>query len=314
MPLAQARADSPNLFGWWTSANQSTVSDEPIPTLVPNQNYGYQDPANDIPAGGFEISNVGPDTAYAAITYATNGATVRSVVLQLAPNANDLPNSTVEACPLTSDKPFHPEQAGPSSDGPGYDCTTSVPGVAGSGGQSLSFAVGSLVKNGNLGIAIVAGAGSRTVFNPPDDSTVQVSEPDNSSLSLSDQGSLSSDQPATGSVSATGSAATAAPASTPSNSTNEAQPVASSPSAASPSSATPGQPPSSSAQSTGAVPQMASPTSPAQLVAVTTPTSTIGVGSATAGAGLVGLLAAVTIRRNRRVAGSAERASEPHLD
>jgi hypothetical protein len=276
-PGVAATADNPTVFGWWTTSNPNVPS-EPIPTLVPSAPPTTVQP--DIPHSGFEVAQLSAGyTSYAAIGYFASQATVQSVVLKLTPNAADLPNSTVEACQLSSTSPFTPADAGPVSSGPAYDCSNPVPGVEDSTAGTVTFAAGNLVRDGYLGIAIVAAGPGRMVFNAPGGSTVQTRS------SPAESGPPSETPP------------------TPLNLTQT--PAAQVPSAVVPAQGEPvGVEPSVAAASPNLA---ATPTSssapaprPTRLIAVSGPGTTTGVGSAPIGVALfVIAVVAITVRARR---------------
>jgi hypothetical protein len=291
-----AHADQPTQFGWWTTQNQNLPS-EPIPTLIPNQPTGPPNTlAADIPPGGFEVANDGAaETSYAAIAYYEYDVKVHSVVLKLAPNASDLPGSAVVACPLSSANSFKQEAGGPISDGPAYSCATAVPGVASADGTSISFAIGGLVQNNHLGIAIVAkqGTNSRMVFDPPGASTVGVAASPPSSFNST----------TTDATSNTAVPSTAGPPPAPVNVATTSVPGAT----------------SFVQTGNGESPQITSSTSPiptseGKVVAESTPGATVGIGSAGAGTALVTLLIVQTMIRNRRNASAANRARRDRVE
>lgn len=277
IPSAEARADSPTTFGWWTSENPG-LSIQPVPTVVPGGG-GPDGLPSDIPDGGFEVANLSGDSSYAAFDYSTDGATVQSIVLTLAPHAASLPNSQVEACPLTGSGRFSPATGAPLADGPAYSCTSTVPGVEDASAGTVSFAVDNLVQDGVLAIAIVAVGTSREVFDAPGQSTVLVSSPSSSApvggtAAGSDSGQFPESFPSLVAGSALGLYAMG-------------QAVAQS------------HTPSTSPHTTPQTPVVRSTQS---MVAVTTSANTIRAGSATVGALLVLLAAIVIVSRNRQTA------------
>jgi hypothetical protein len=294
MPEVPASADPPALFGWWTTENPG-LPQESIPTLVPGQSSGIPgDPSPDIPSGGFEVTQIGADTSYAAIGYFTYGSSVSTVALKLAGSSANISDSKVEACQLTGNGSFTTEQAGPLSDGPAYSCTNSVQGVEDISKGIVTFQVGKFVENGYLGVAIVASGPGRLVFDAPDSSTIQT-QPMSASSSTSPT-SLSVDQSPSATPSgavpaqaaSTGSISTQTPT-FPTTNQNAVSPV----------------PAGSSIAKTPTRPSI-----PSTFVAVSTPSPTIGIGNAAVGAVLVVVVAlgvsAQSRRRIRRVVLEAE--------
>lgn len=177
-PTTLARADSPTVFGWWTSENIAPpvpLPIGPIPTLVPTGHpLGIP---SDIPPRGFEVERTGGLVAYAAFVYDVyGGATLDQLVLHAANVTSVAPTNKVQACPLSGSSAFASAAGAPISDGPAYDCTAPVAGTIDTTAQTVTFAVGPLLKDGRLSVAIVAASdGTRMVFDPPDDRTVVVS-------------------------------------------------------------------------------------------------------------------------------------------
>jgi hypothetical protein len=280
----RAAADSPAVFGWWTTENPGLPS-EPIPTLVPTQpNDLSGDPNPDIPSGGFEVTDIGSDTSYAAIGYSTYGSEVSSVTLKLASSSADIPNSTVEACPLTGSGYFSPDQAAPVSQGPPYSCALSIQGVEDSSKEVVTFQVSKFVHNGYLGIAIVASGSGRLVFDAPDSSTIQAQPPPTSSSSTSTGTTVA--QPPSGTPS--GAAPTEAPSAS----------AASIPTTGVPTTTSNAVSPAFAVTPTTLRPRGTS--APSALVAVSTANPTIGIGDAAIGAALVVLVAVGVSRQNHR--------------
>lgn len=171
-----AGAMAPNQQGWWTSLNPGSVPEVgalPSPTLP------------DVPAQGLLVE--GPSSspvAYAALVYyLPAGATASTLTLTTATNSASTPNTTLELCPLTNPV-LNPEQGGPSSDAPAYDCTTNVSAGEDSASTGYQFQVSTLVSDGSLAVAILpTGLTDRVVFNQPDANSLAVQSPPASSPS-----------------------------------------------------------------------------------------------------------------------------------
>lgn len=283
----RASADAPAAFGWWTTENPGAPQPQ-----IPGQSGGIPgDPSPDIPAGGFEVTDVGADVSYAAIGYYTYGSTASSVILKLAPNAEDLPNSAVEACLLTGSGSFNADQAGPVSEAPPYSCVRPIQGVEDTNKRTVTFQVSALVHDGYLGMAIVVAGQGRLVFAAPDSSTVKAQPPPVADVT----------SPAPVGGESTPPAAAAAPSISP-----PAAPVSgpiesqASPSPVGGVGATTPVPASTPA------PQGASSPSPSPtLVAVSTSNPRLGTGDAAVGAVLIVIAAIGVLVRSRRTIGAA---------
>jgi hypothetical protein len=87
------------------------------------------------------------------------------------------PSAALQVCPLDSAS-ITPEQGGPMSEAPTYNCTTKVTASPDKSGNTYSFDVASLVTQGALAIAVL----------PPDPTTrVVFSKPGPSSLTVTQQ-------------------------------------------------------------------------------------------------------------------------------
>lgn len=289
VPAGVAAADPPTAFGWWTSANPGVPAGT-VPTVVPGG--GPAGVPSDIPAGGFEVANVPGDTSYAAFDYARPGLEAARLVLVEDPSAATIGGARLEACPITGPA-FTPAAGGPLTDGPAYDCARSVAGTADTSSGTLSFAVGSLVRDGHLSVVIIDTGGGRTVFEPPGPSTVQPVSPvpgagasDRAGQTGVDPSALPGPAPAVvaagGAVPAPALPGPPVPAAVPGPAL-----------AAAPEAAGPGSP--------AAPTDTGGHAGPALLgqVTVTEPPNTDGVGGAGVGAGLVVLGAVVTWLRSR---------------
>lgn len=286
--LGGAGADSPSIAGWWTSANPGLPA---LPVSSPIPGGGPGGLPSDVPAGGLEVSSAAGQSSYAAVGYYdVSGAQVGAIVLTIDSKAVNTPNSAVKACRLTGAGTFSPAEGDPASQGPAYDCSTSVAGKADPASGTVSFAVGDWVRNGYLGVAIVADGPGRTVFDAPGDSAITLAgDTGTAAVGASPQAGAVAPVAAPG----TPPGYTAAPAGAPSL-----------PSAASPPSAAP------VAAGTDHSPQLAAPTPPAARTATATslPATlaatehpyTVGIGGALVGALLIVAGAAWVAVRGRR--------------
>lgn len=161
-----ARADEPLQQGWWTIANPGGPS-LPAP------------PPSDVPSNGLLVQGgaAGP-TAFAAVVYSlAQGVTVGQLTLTVARPSATTPDAKLEVCPLTSAS-IAPEQGGPMSDAPKYDCAHEATASPSADGKTYAFSVSSLVSNGSLAVAIVPTTSSeRVVFSNPGASSLPVTQP-----------------------------------------------------------------------------------------------------------------------------------------
>jgi hypothetical protein len=160
-----AAADEPLQQGWWTSTNPGG------PTLP-------KSPPSDVPADGLLVQGgaSGP-TALSALVYSIdNGATVGQLRLTVASNTGTTPAAKLEVCPL-ADASMVPEQGGPMSDAPSYDCKTNVT-ASPDKSKTYAFNVARFVSRGDLAVAILATKSTdRVVFNKPSASSLTVTQP-----------------------------------------------------------------------------------------------------------------------------------------
>jgi hypothetical protein len=161
-----AAADQPLQQGWWTRTNPGG------PTLPKSS-------PSDVPADGLLVQGgaTGP-TALSALVYSIdNGATVGQLKLTVASNTGTTPGAKVEVCPL-ADASMVPEQGGPMSDAPSYDCKTNVTASPDKSGKTYAFNVASFVSRGDLAVAILATKPTdRVVFSKPSTSSLPVTQP-----------------------------------------------------------------------------------------------------------------------------------------
>jgi hypothetical protein len=161
----------PERQGWWTA----TASPVPVPPLVPIG--GTPSGAPDVAPGDLYVAgSANSAQAVSALRYvAPDGVTIESLTLKATPGSVTIPGTTLRACPLTGDGAFAPAEGGPINDAPVWNCDRAVVGEPDAAGGSYRFAVGSLVGNGVLAIAIVpAGTADRVVLAPPDAAAVAV--------------------------------------------------------------------------------------------------------------------------------------------
>lgn len=165
-----AGAMAPDQQGWWTSLNVGSVPEvgslpSPTPPDVPAQGLLVEGPSNS-PA------------AYAALVYYLPvGATASTLTLTTAANSVTTPGTTLELCPLVNPV-LNPEQGGPTSDAPAYDCTKNVSAGPDSEGSGYQFQVSSFASDGSLAVAILpTGLTDRVVFNQPDANSLAVQSP-----------------------------------------------------------------------------------------------------------------------------------------
>lgn len=149
-----AKAEVPAEQGWWTSLSPGSVgSTNLIPTKPPDV------PSNGLLIqGGLQSVSGQSDTgavAYGALSYPIPyGSTPGTLTLSVAANSATTPMATLELCKLTSDN-FRPEQGGPASDAPTFNCATHVTAPPGSGGSYYRFDITSLVSNGVVAFAVL---------------------------------------------------------------------------------------------------------------------------------------------------------------
>jgi hypothetical protein len=102
------------------------------------------------------------------VYYLPIGATASTLTLNVAPNSASTPMATLELCPLVNPV-LNPEEGGPSTDAPPYDCTHNVSAGPNTGGTAYQFQVSSLVTDGSLGVAILPTSPTdRVVLAQPD--------------------------------------------------------------------------------------------------------------------------------------------------
>jgi hypothetical protein len=175
-----ARAAAPRDQGWWTVTNPGTTA---LPVAPPAPVPGPPD----VPANGLLIQ-AGPGgapTAYAAVLYELDpGTTAGQLTLAVAPNSVTTPKATLQLCPLL--QPInHPEQGGPLSDAPPFNCGKKVTAAPSADGKSYTFDAAGLLSDNLVAVAILpTGPTDRVVLNGPDASSLATtagSSSDNSS-------------------------------------------------------------------------------------------------------------------------------------
>jgi hypothetical protein len=158
----RSEAVGPDEYGWWTEANPDDVTGLlPAPTPA----------APDVPSGGMLVEGPGSspsDVAALAFTTDSESTSTANLVLPVASGTVIAPGSQLVACPLAVPD-FSPEQGGPMSDAPKWDCSHSTPGRYDATHAAWSFAVGGFAHNGRLSIALLpTGTTDRVVFAKPD--------------------------------------------------------------------------------------------------------------------------------------------------
>jgi hypothetical protein len=151
LTVAPAYALPPRDKGWWTVTN-------PLP-------------APDVPAGGLLVQGGpgGSPTAFAAVLYELDpGMSASTLTLTMAANSATTSSATLDLCPLT--QPIvHPDEGGPMSDAPPYNCGKKVSAKVGSNGKDYQFAISGLVTDRLVAVAILPdGPVDRVVLSAPD--------------------------------------------------------------------------------------------------------------------------------------------------
>src|SRR5436190_18771812 len=173
LPLIPAGADEPFQQGWWSATNTGTAPAQAPP---------------DVPSDGLLVQGGahGP-SAFAAVIYpVSDGATVGKLTLTVSRPSATTPSAALEVCPLASTS-IVPDQGGPMSEAPTYDCKTKVTAGPDKSGSTYSFQVAGLVAQGALAVAIVPPSPTtRVVFSKPGASSLTVSAPPAASSSADD--------------------------------------------------------------------------------------------------------------------------------
>jgi hypothetical protein len=178
------------------------------------------------------------------VYYLPIGATASTLTLNVAPNSASTPMATLELCPLVNPV-LNPEEGGPSTDAPPYDCTHNVSAGPNTGGTAYQFQVSSLVTDGSLGVAILPTSPTdRVVLAQPDANSLAEQAPPAGSVpqtpSFSSGGTpiSSSGTPIPGGLPTFGISPYASP-SVPAPAVGGSTPAAAAPAAAAPAAASP---------------------------------------------------------------------------
>ena len=158
-------ADAPAASGWWYEANSGFPVTPPSPPSVPQN--------------GLDIENgfSGP-VAISALSFAVpSGAAVGPLVLHIA--GSPVITAPPLACPLRSHS-FKSTEEGSWTDRPAYDCQPSqVAGKVDSTKTTVTFDVSSLLQNGYVAVAILAGGSADSVsFDSPGSDALTVTAPE----------------------------------------------------------------------------------------------------------------------------------------
>jgi hypothetical protein len=162
LSTAPARANAPLKDGWWSETNAG---------------LGFSAVPAQVVAGGLYVENGfnGP-VAVSALSFGVpSGATVGQMTL--AVTGNPVITSPPVACALTpAGEAFKAADGGPWSDAPAYDCSQGqVTGNVSSDMSSVSFAVGPLLHQGIIAVAVKAGGpADQIAFAPPGAGTLAV--------------------------------------------------------------------------------------------------------------------------------------------
>jgi hypothetical protein len=163
-----AYADAPAQQGWWTSANPGNSAAVPVTAGGP-----------DVPANGLLVESAGSSpapVAFAALVYDTvlPAGTAATLDLTVTAQSATTPGSTLELCPLATSS-IQPEQGGPMTDAPKYDCTTHVTAAVSSSGGSFHFDLAPLLNSAALAVAILPTANvERVVLDQPSGTSLTV--------------------------------------------------------------------------------------------------------------------------------------------
>lgn len=143
-----AEADAPTQQGWWSATPTSATVDVPPDGLLIQ--------------GG---SSASAPLAFAALIYSLPpNARAGILTLNVASNSGTVPGSGLKVCHLT--QAIKPEQGGPMSEAPGYDCASEVNSSESSG--HLTVDVSRLTADNKVAIALLPAApASRIVLERP---------------------------------------------------------------------------------------------------------------------------------------------------
>jgi len=168
---AVADTTAPAVTAWWNVQNQGIVA-PPAPAgvnagdlFVEGAGGDQKDPATPLPPFPSGVGTKGAADAISGLSLTIpSGAKVGLLTLHFDGSAPASPS--VEACRATA--PFGPQQNGPWSDVPPYDCTTTAVGKLAPDGKSILFAdIGALVKDGRLTVVLVPQFYDREVWLKP---------------------------------------------------------------------------------------------------------------------------------------------------
>lgn len=205
-----ALADAPVQQGWWSSLNPGNGASLPAPPDVPANGLLIEGGAGST-SGASDAS----PAAYAGLVYSIgSGATAGTLTLVAASNTATTPTTALELCPLASSA-WAPEQGGPVSDAPAFNCQTNV--TAASSNGTYQFQVANLVNDGDLAVAILPTTPvDRVVLAQPDTNSLTVEQSQSSTVPTTPALSGTSGSDTSGSSSAAapmdGTASAVAPA------------------------------------------------------------------------------------------------------
>jgi hypothetical protein len=163
MPLTSfpALAAAPRDQGWWTATNPGGLPAQP--------------PAPPDVAAGDLLIQGGPSapTAFAALIYELDpGVTASTLTLSVAPNSLTTPSGGIQLCQLIT--PIaHPDQGGPLSDAPAYNCSKNVIATPDSSGKAYKFDVSGMMTDRLVAVALLPSLPvDRIVLSPPDNNSL----------------------------------------------------------------------------------------------------------------------------------------------
>jgi hypothetical protein len=183
-----AFAEAPRDQGWW-SATSVAVPGTPVALPAPP----------DVPSNGLLVQGGlgGPPTAYAALVYELDqGVGAQTLTLPVAPNSLTTPSAPLQLCQLL--QPInHPEQGGPMTDAPPYNCGKQVTAAPTSDGKSYQFDVAAMMTDQVLAVAILpTGPADRIVLSAPDSNSLATQSAPAGAGSSTDSGIASDAIPA----------------------------------------------------------------------------------------------------------------------
>jgi F0F1-type ATP synthase membrane subunit c/vacuolar-type H+-ATPase subunit K len=156
-----ALAAAPRDQGWWTVTNPGGLPAQP--------------PAPPDVAAGDLLIQGGPNapTAFAALIYELDpGVTASTLTLAVAPNSVTTPSGGIQLCQLIT--PIaHPDQGGPLSDAPAYNCSKNVIATPDSSGKAYKFDVSAMTADRLVAVALLPSLPvDRIVLSPPDNNSL----------------------------------------------------------------------------------------------------------------------------------------------